>query len=150
MRAVQAAKAMRDWNRLSSRRLLQAFPRHSLSRAAIQSSGAPIFLLDAYTRITLFHCTSSSQQVGSHADPATSSATTSMCCMYGCIALSGRLHSAVRHDAAPGKNVRQSTHPVMHACLECFCRTKVTAQLSRVCAVDLQVSSPPLNTRLPW
>ena len=44
----------------------QAFPRHSLSRAALQSSGAPIFLLDAFTRITLFYCSSSPHQVLMH------------------------------------------------------------------------------------
>jgi hypothetical protein len=32
-----------------------AFPRHSLSRAALTTSGAPIFLLDALTVVVVFY-----------------------------------------------------------------------------------------------
>lgn len=32
-----------------------AFPRHSLSRAALITSGSPIFLLDAFTTIVVFY-----------------------------------------------------------------------------------------------
>ncbi len=31
--------------------VLQAFPRHSLSEAALATSGAPIFLLDSFTQV---------------------------------------------------------------------------------------------------
>ncbi|XP_052206812.1 protein transport protein SEC24-1 isoform X2 [Diospyros lotus] len=33
----------------------QAFPRHSLSRSALMTSGAPIFLLDAFTTLIVFY-----------------------------------------------------------------------------------------------
>lgn len=34
---------------------MQAFPRHSLSQAALLTSGAPIFLLDAFSVIIIFY-----------------------------------------------------------------------------------------------
>ncbi|KAK8352307.1 hypothetical protein V6Z11_A05G086400 [Gossypium hirsutum] len=33
----------------------QAYPRHSLSRAALISSGSPIFFLDAFTTLIVFY-----------------------------------------------------------------------------------------------
>jgi hypothetical protein len=33
----------------------QAFPRHSLSRAALITSGSPIFLLDSFTSIIVYY-----------------------------------------------------------------------------------------------
>ena len=33
----------------------QAFPRHSLSRAALITSGSPIFLLDTFTSIIVYY-----------------------------------------------------------------------------------------------
>ena len=33
----------------------QAFPRHSLSRAALTTSGAPVFLLDAFTEVVVYY-----------------------------------------------------------------------------------------------
>lgn len=35
--------------------LLQAYSRHSLSRAALLTAGAPIFLLDTYTSLILYY-----------------------------------------------------------------------------------------------
>lgn len=40
----------------------QAYPRHSLSRAALITSGSPIFFLDAFTTLIVFY--------SSTADPA--------------------------------------------------------------------------------
>jgi hypothetical protein len=34
---------------------VQAFPRHSLSRAALVSSGSPIFLLDTFTSLVVYY-----------------------------------------------------------------------------------------------
>ena len=35
--------------------MLQAYPRHSLSRAALVTAGAPIFLLDTFTSLILYY-----------------------------------------------------------------------------------------------
>ena len=83
---------------------MQAFPRHSLSRAALITSGAPIFLLDSFTSLIV--------------SPATPSLCIPPSAVAGTMCCQGlQLHFAKQHlEGCPNTQAQSNAATNQQAC----------------------------------